>query len=322
MKQKNSILAFLCFIIITFTTVGQSDKTKGTLYIPDGKVGLVGFGSLMSKSSFEKTLGFDYAGEIINIHLEGFERIWNHGVPNDSSYIKYPRYFLQNKDTIFPGYYVYLNIRDKQDQDINARLFIIDSTDLKKFDKREFHHTRINVNDYIHEFNVPNGNVFVYQALPEHRISTSDNIKNNVILKSYVDLVEKEVLNSEGEIFRKEYFQSTVPYPPNIVIEESKLLSSYVPPNKAITVKEDLIKKYTGIYELEDDSKLTLILENGKLKLEVQKDFKIELFAESSNKFFMKESDFQIEFIEKPKGIFNTIIVYSDEGKDIGKRWQ
>lgn len=320
MKQKNIIAALLFFIIISLPVLSQSDKVKDTLYIPDGKVGLVGFGSLMSKSSFENTLNYNYNGKIYNIHLKGFERIWNHGVPNDTSYIKYPRYLIQNQDTIFPSYYVYLNIREKENQDINARLYIIDTIDLKKFDKREFHHTKIKANDLIQEFHITNGNVFVYQALPDHIISTSDNIKDNVILKSYVDLVEKDVLNSQGENFKKEYFKSTTPFPQNIVIEDSDLRSSYKPVYKEISVAEHILKKYVGTYEMENDSKLTIILKNGNLFLEINKNFKIELFAESSNKFFMKDSDFQIEFIENPEGSYNIINVYGDGIRDRGKR--
>lgn len=306
--------------IALLPVMGQIQGDKDTLHIPEGKVGLVGFGSLMSKASMEESLGHPYSGELMDIHLIGFERIWNHGVTDDSVFYKYPSYFLQNGDSIVPSYFVFLNIRENEKKTLNARLYIIDSLDLKKLDEREFHHSRMNVNHHIKEFEISNGNVYVYQVLPEHTITVTHNIEDNIIIKAYIDLIEEE-LASSGSNFRAEYHQSTVRYPPHIVIDESDLKSVYVTRKKAISVDNELLQKYAGTYLIGEDFEMVFIVEDEKLMLQVSENFKIELFAETPNKFFMKQSDYPwFEFVESKKNGVDTILIYDKDRNDLGRR--
>lgn len=314
------LITALIIFIVTFPVLGQIKGNKDTLHIPEGKVGLVGFGSLMSKASMEESLGYDYPGKLINIHLDGFERVWNHGVSNDSVFYRFPRYFLQNKDTVIPRYFVFLNIQENEKKTLNARLFIIDSLDLIKFDEREFHHSKINVTHNIREFEISNGDVYAYKVLPENTITVTNNIADNIIIKDYVNLIE-EVLESQGENFKDEYYQSTVNYPPNIVIDEKDLKSTYVTSKKAISVNQDLLQKYIGTYLIGEDFKMIIIIEDEKLMLQVAENYKMELFAETPNKFFTKLSDYPwFEFIESEKNGFDTVIIHDKGRKDVGRR--
>lgn len=95
---------------------------------------------------------------------------------------------------------------------------IIDTLELKMFDAREFGYTRIKLNDKIKEFEMVNGDVYAYQALPAFTIKVTDNPKDNVISRAYIKTVEEDGLLALGEQFREEYYASTLPYSPKILM--------------------------------------------------------------------------------------------------------
>lgn len=214
--QKIYLLTFLLTnIILAF---GQSLPNKEKLFIPNGKVGLIGYGSLMSIASMERTLGHAYTDKFIPIHINGFERVWNFAVPNNGTRGPNLFYFIMAGDTIYPTKVMALNIQENRSRSMNACLFIIDTLELKMFDAREFGYTRIKLNDKIREFELVNGDVYAYKALPDFTIKVTDNPKDNVIPRSYIKTVEEDGLLALGQQFRDEYYASTLPYSPRILM--------------------------------------------------------------------------------------------------------
>jgi hypothetical protein len=193
--------------------MGQAEGQKKTLIIPEGKVGLIGYGSLMSKKSMETTLGRTYNEDYMIVHLTGFERRWNYGRPNDGKF-RPKSYYLNQADTIYPNYTISLNIKPAKDKYINACLFIIDESDLKAFDTREYGYERLNVTDKINELNVK-GNVYVYSALPEFNRIVKDDPTENAIAEQYIKILEDAF--KFGQDFKDEFFKTTIPYNPAIV---------------------------------------------------------------------------------------------------------
>ncbi len=217
MKMRNVYLLtfILTNVILTF---GQTHSNKEKLFIPDGKVALIGYGSLMSIASMERTLGHAYTDKFLPIHINGFERVWNFAVPNNGTRGPNLFYYIMAGDTIYPKSVIALNIQENRSMSMNACLFIIDTLELKMFDAREFGYARIKLNDKIKEFEMVNGDVYAYKALPDFTIKVSDNPKDNVIPRSYIKIVEEDGLLALGQKFRDEYYASTLPYSPRILM--------------------------------------------------------------------------------------------------------
>lgn len=215
MKIAYLLMCFLANMILAF---GQSAPNKEKLFIPNGKVALIGYGSLMSVASMERTLGHAYTDKFLPIHINGFERVWNFAVPNNGTRGPNLFYFIMAGDTIYPRSVMALNIQENRSRSMNACLFIIDTLELKMFDARELGYARIKLNDKIREFELVNGDVYAYKALPDFTIKVTDNPKDNVIPRNYVKIVEEDGLLALGQKFRDEYYASTIPYSPRILM--------------------------------------------------------------------------------------------------------
>ena len=71
-------------------------------------------------------------------------------------------------------------------------------------------------------------------------------------------------------------------------------------PQKEVTVSAEILKKYAGVYKLNDNFQVTISVENNKLYALAPGDQeKTEFTPESDTKFYLKASDAQIEFIEE-----------------------
>ena len=217
-------IKLLCFVMLLGTiqsSIGQHADKREKLSIPPGKVGLIGYGSLMSRASMERTLGHPYTDKYFQIHIKGYERIWNGIEPNDGIIRSTIAYYVMIGDTIYPKRTVFLNIQANKSKLLNACLIIIDSAELKLFDKRELTYNRLNFSDKVQEFDIENGNVYAYIAKPEFTIKLGDNIEDNIIFREYVKTVEEEALLSHGEKFRDEYYSTTLPYSPKILVSRN-----------------------------------------------------------------------------------------------------
>ena len=218
MRKNHLLIFFVTSVVLAF---GQTAPKKEKLFIPDGKVALIGYGSLMSKASMERTLGHVYNDKFLPVHITGFERIWNFALPNNGAHgpnLASLFYYVMAGDTIFPRSIVSLNIQENHSKSMNACVFIVDTLALKMFDTREFGYTRIKLNNRIKEFEMVNGDIYAYQALPDFTIKTTDNPKDNVISKGYVKVVEEDGLLALGQQFRDDYYGSTIPYSPKILM--------------------------------------------------------------------------------------------------------
>lgn len=108
---------------------GSCQEKIETFKIPEGHVGMFGYGSLMSKNLIETgLLDKAYNGPFLPAHLKGYKRSWTFAWPTDlplynvdSTFTK--DYILIDGDTVYPKYLHYLNIREDPITVINGVLY-------------------------------------------------------------------------------------------------------------------------------------------------------------------------------------------------------
>lgn len=79
---------------------------------------------------------------------------------------------------------------------------------------------------------------------------------------------------------------------------------------KAIDVPVEVLKTYTGVYELAPTFAITITEENGQLMSQATGQSKFNLYAESQMKFFLKVVDAQVEFVRNENGTIDKLILY------------
>jgi hypothetical protein len=176
-----------------------------------GEVAIFGYGSLLLKSSMERTLGRSYDRERFASRLNGWRRTWDSLYPND-------RFFYVSEGTRhYPKNIVYLNIARSPRDVMNGVLYVISNQDLLGFDERESVYDRVDVGDQLTDLAVVNGPVWAYVGKPAYVLSQFASPADTAIRKSYIEIVEEGLLEFD-EAFRTGYRQSTdVPPPENIV---------------------------------------------------------------------------------------------------------
>lgn len=98
--------------------MGSCQEKVKIFKIPEGQVGMFGFGSLMSKNLIETgLLDKAYDGPFLPAHLKGYKRSWTFAWPTDLPTVNadgtYSKdYILVNSDTIYPKYLHFLNNRE------------------------------------------------------------------------------------------------------------------------------------------------------------------------------------------------------------------
>ncbi|WP_373074667.1 hypothetical protein [Zeaxanthinibacter enoshimensis] len=222
MKRSLFILVFACFLLIHCKEAGH----KPLLEIPENKVGLVGYGSLMKQESMEHSLGHNYVDSTYRVHLQGYERNWNYlhsfehpeFLENNPEARDYRHYYIAQGDTLPLDKSLGLNLSKAPGATMNAVLFFLTPQELEKIDRRETGYERIEVQDSIAEFRFSEGKVYAYMARPEFTYTGKGD--DPVLIAGYVNMVE-EAVESLGEEFLKEYKQSTRPIPTDVEVVDT-----------------------------------------------------------------------------------------------------
>ena len=199
----------------------NNPPTKPTIRIEDGKVGMIGFGSLVSLNMTEEVFNHEYTDSIYLVHLEGYQRTWDFVASNyDSGYIegepKYAGFYIQGNDTLIFDNSIYLNITEKNGSSMNCVLYLVTEEEIKDMDVFEFGYKRIDVTENITEYNFEGGKVYAYMAEPDYLYDSTKTKGITKIHQDYVDLV-LNACDSIGPDFRKEFEASTIPFNPELV---------------------------------------------------------------------------------------------------------
>lgn len=208
----NVILGIAAMAILFFGCM--TSETKPIIKIEDGKIGMIGYGSLTSRKAVEKVLGRPYKDSIYFVHLEDYQRTWNFAGRNDDpglpeELLTYDSFYLKGNDTIPFQKTLFLNIEPKDTIDVNCVLYFITLEEMDMFDDMELGYARIDVTNNIKEFDFKDGRVVAYKALPEYVFKPEKDKKISIIDKAYVDQV-LDAYDKVGTDYRKEFDNSTI----------------------------------------------------------------------------------------------------------------
>ena len=92
---------------------------------------------------------------------------------------------------------------------------------------------------------------------------------------------------------------------------------------KFITLKEDVLRQYTGVYQFNPELSMTFTIKNNKLFAQPANQPGFELWAETENKFFLKDFDIQFEFRKNSDtGDYSDVIFTRNKQSMSGKKIQ
>ncbi len=174
---------------------------------------LVGYGSLLSVSSMEQTLGRRYDGPWQICQLNGWRRGWDVQMPRHSW-----RYRESGK-IVTPDRVLYLNLRRQAGSHVNAALFVIHADELQRFDEREWIYGRQQVNDDLLGVRVRDGVAWTYVALEEYLWRKASHPPETVVRRSYLSIL-KRAHEELGAEFRREYEATTDFVPADLVVDD------------------------------------------------------------------------------------------------------
>lgn len=227
-----SLLGPSIFLVMFFLSSppGVASKERSLMEIPNGSVGMVAYGSLISLPSMEQTLGHKYEGPIHQVHLTGYERAWTCVRPWVAQ--KVSAYIVRDTERVPVIGAAELNIFPKKRGRINGILYIITDEELAGFDKREHGYRRVDVTDRIEEFDFGRGRVYVYEGLPATPDGAMPDKGTYVLIKDFFDTVTG-ACDAIGKEFRDEFDRSTRPCPyPVVPFEKITWKRTDEPPNK------------------------------------------------------------------------------------------
>jgi len=189
----------------------QTADQAGIRLLP-GQTALVGYGSLLSLPSLERTLGRTYTGPFIPCMVSGWRRTWDAAMPNRTFHEERPG------GPMTPETILYLNVRRDPRTRLPAILFVVGPEELQAYDKRESIYDRVDVTDDLN-VRVEGGRAYIYVCRHEYCLSHVDSAEKGAIRATYLQIVENG-LAQLGEDFRQGYVASTDAVPEHLVIED------------------------------------------------------------------------------------------------------
>lgn len=170
------------------------------------KIMVFGYGSLINLVSASTTLHRNLEQkDIIQMSLNGYERIWNYASEVYSEKL--------NKNVTA----VYLNIVKQDGKHINGIAFEINQEELNYLIKRERYYDLVDVSNSVDK--KVDAKVYVFVCTDSaHIAKTGDNV---FVMQRYIDIVENGC-KLLGQEFYKDYLETTQPIPFEIVTGDYK----------------------------------------------------------------------------------------------------
>lgn len=177
-----------------------------------GQIALVGYGSLLSRLSLERTLGRTYTGPFLQCTVRGWRRTWDAAMPNRKFYTEGP----EGRTT--PRAILYLNVTRDPSTNINGVIFVVDHEELAAYDQRESIYDRVDVTADL-DVNVEGGPIYMYVCRPEHRVANAISPADAAVRATYLQIIEQGLSDFDQE-FRQHYEKSTDIPPANLIVED------------------------------------------------------------------------------------------------------
>jgi cation transport regulator ChaC len=177
-----------------------------------GQTALVGYGSLLSRASLERTLGRTYSGPLLQCIIRGWRRTWDAAMPNRTFYTEGPN------GRMTPEAILYLNVRRDPSTDMNGIVFVVDPDELAAYDRRESIYDRVDVRTDL-DVRVEGGEAYMYVCRPEYCVSDVKSPEKAAVRATYLQIVENGLSQLDHD-FRQRYLDSTDAAPAHLVIED------------------------------------------------------------------------------------------------------
>jgi hypothetical protein len=191
-------------------------RSPMTLTLPPGMSGLFGYGSLLLRSSMERTLGRAYHDAPIVATVRGWRRTWDSIYPNQQFYFE-----PAAGERCYPAHIIYLNIRRDPGAMLNGLIYVVDPGDLARFDAREAVYDRVRIDGDLIEPSVTGGAVYAYVGKPEYLLDGPVPPSQAAVRASYVAIVD-EGLRDLGPAFREQYERSTDQPPAGSIVNDQR----------------------------------------------------------------------------------------------------
>lgn len=183
------------------------------IHLKPGEHAIFGYGSLLSVASLERTLGRPYGGPFVVCAIDGWRRRWNVAMPNDV-------FAYRDKDAwVTPAKIFYLNVEPEAGALVNGILFVVNSDDLERFDRREWIYDRVNVTSVLRGVHVDGGAAWVYRGKPEHVFTHPTSPSEGAIRRTYIDILDTGH-RQLGADFTRAYDATTDPIPQSLVVDD------------------------------------------------------------------------------------------------------
>jgi pimeloyl-ACP methyl ester carboxylesterase len=191
--------------------VAQPAATR--IGLQPGEHAVLGYGSLFSVASLERTLGRKYDGPFLPVTVAGWRRGWTVWMPNTT-------YMYRDGDRwITPPRIFYLNVQPRAASAVTGVLFVVTAEDLKRLDRREWIYDRVDVTQQLQGVEVTGGTAWIYAAKPEYEAAPPASPDQGAIRRTYVDILDRG-LAAMGPGFATRYRDSTDPLPRAIVVDD------------------------------------------------------------------------------------------------------
>jgi len=184
------------------------------LQLRDGETAVVGYGSLLSRPSVEKTLKRAYQRPFVPCHVEGWRRSWDVAMPNQAFY------YVEEHDRIYPQEILYLNVRPLPASLLNVVLFVVTSDEVATMHQREWIYDPVVVTDRLRGVQVEGGNAILYVAKREYVRRDAQSPREAAIRASYLRILDHG-LQERDSAFRDTYAGTTDPVPEHLVVEDT-----------------------------------------------------------------------------------------------------
>lgn len=185
-----------------------------TLTLPPGTSGLFGYGSLLLRSSMERTLGRPYSDTPAVATVRGWRRAWDSIYPNQRFYFE-----PAAGERCYPAHIIYLNMRRDPAATLNGLIYVVGPDDLARFDEREAVYDRIRIDEDVVEPTVTGGPVYAYVGREGFLLERPVPPTKAAIRASYIAIVD-EGLRDLGPAFRQQYDRSTDQPPAGSIVDD------------------------------------------------------------------------------------------------------
>jgi cation transport regulator ChaC len=185
------------------------------LALRSGEAAVFGYGSLLSRSSLERTLGRAYDGPFVPCALRGWRRSWDVAMPNEAYYA------LHGGHRLMPRYILYLNVRPDAGSLVNGVAFVVTAAELAALDAREWIYDRRDVTGALEGVRVTGGAAYLYVAKPEHVLRDVDSPDVAAVRASYLAIVDAG-LRAFDPAFRSDFERTSDAVPRHLVIDDRR----------------------------------------------------------------------------------------------------